>query len=403
MGKLLLLLALSISLDSFCQKDNRIVIGTKDSLHSKILSEDRYYEVYLPPSYNSANTTVKFPVLYLLDGDAHFHSVTGLIQQLAGGVNGNTLFPEMIVIAINNTDRTRDLTPVHYDTGPDGKPAAFLKTSGGGENFVRFLELELIPRIESTYHTAPYRMLVGHSFGGLTAINILLNHAELFNAYIAIDPSMWWANRSLVKQAEKVLPEKNFKGRSLYLAIANTMPVNMQFSKVDNDSSANTEHIRAIKTLIALIEKNRTNGLRFSWQYFNDDDHGSVPLIAEYHGLRFLFDGYRMDQAKATAGVDSLTKHYEMVSEMMGYTILPPENLVNQAGYLFLQAGETDKALSYFALNIKNYPNSSNVYDSMGDALLAKGEKAKAKAEFAKAVEIDPTNDGSRAKLEKLK
>jgi predicted alpha/beta superfamily hydrolase len=403
MRKLILLLALSISLDSFCQKDNRIVIGTKDSLHSEVLNENRFYEVYLPPSYNPANKTVRFPVLYLLDGDAHFHSVSGLIQQLAGGVNGNTLFPEMIVIAINNTDRTRDLTPIHYDTGPDGKPAAFLKTSGGGESFVRFLQFELIPHIESSYPTAPFRMLVGHSFGGLTAINILLNHTELFNAYIAIDPSMWWANRSLLKEAEKIFPAKNFKGRSLYLAIANTMPMNTQFAKVDDDTSATTEHIRAIKSFAALAEKNKNNGLRFSWQYFNDDDHGSVPLIAEYHGLRFLFDGYRMDQAKATAGVDSLTKHFQMVSEMMGYSILPPENLVNQAGYYFLQTGETDKALSYFALNIKNYPASSNVYDSMGDALLAKGEKAKAKAEFAKAIEIDPGNEGSKAKLEKLK
>src|SRR3954468_7117671 len=120
MRNLMFLVALVISLQGFCQKDNRVVIGTKDSLFSKVLNEVRNYEVYLPPSYNAANKTVRFPVLYLLDGNSHFHSVSGLIEQLAGGVNGNTLFPEMIVIAINNTDRTRDLTPIHYDIGPDG-------------------------------------------------------------------------------------------------------------------------------------------------------------------------------------------------------------------------------------------------------------------------------------------
>jgi predicted alpha/beta superfamily hydrolase len=404
MRKLLLISFLFLSVQSFCQaKDNRVTIGTKESLYSKVLDENRDYEVYLPPSYNRSNKNLKFPVLYLLDGDGHFHSVSGLVQQLAGGVNGNTLFPEMIIIAINNTDRTRDLTPVHDAIGPDGKEVPFLKTSGGGENFVKFLQMELIPEVELKYNTAPYRLLVGHSFGGLTAINILLNHTELFNAYIAIDPSMWWAKRALLKQAEEILPKKNFKGHSLYLAIANTMPYKMSFENVDRDSSGTTEHIRAIKALVSLGERNKSNGLRFSWQYFNDDDHGSVPLIAEYYGLRFLFDNYRMNEAKATAGIDSLVAHYQMVSDMMGYTILPPENLVNQIGYLYLQAGETDKAMAHFALNIKNYPNSSNVYDSMGDAYLAKGEKAKAKEEFQRALRVDPLNAGSKEKLEKLK
>ena len=404
MRKILLIAFLLVSIQDFCQiKDDRVTIGKRASIYSKILDENRDYEIYLPPSYSISNKNVKFPVMYLLDGDGHFHSVSGLVQQLAGGVNGNTLFPEMIIIAINNTDRTRDLTPVHDAIGPDGREVPFLKTSGGGENFVKFLEMELIPQIESKYNTAPYRLLVGHSFGGLTAINILLNHTELFNAYIAIDPSMWWAKRALIKQAETILPNKSFKGRSLYLAIANTMPYKMSFENVDRDSSGTTEHIRAIKNFVSLAEKNKNNGLRFSWQYFNDDDHGSVPLIAEYYGLRFLFDNYRMNEAKATAGIDSLVMHYKMVSDMMGYTILPPENLVNQIGYLYLQAGETDKAIAHFALNIKNYPNSSNVYDSMGDAYLAKGEKAKAREEFLQALKIDPMNAGSKEKLEKLK
>src|SRR3982751_5152037 len=252
MRKILFVPIFILSIQSFCQtKDDRVTIGTRGSIFSKILQENRDYEIYLPPSYNSLDKNLRFPVMYLLDGDGHFHSVCGLVQQLAGGVNGNTIFPEMIIIAINNTDRTRDLTPVHDAIGPDGKEVAFLKTSGGGENFVKFLEMELIPQVELKYHTAPYRLLVGHSFGGLTAINILLNHTELFNSYIAIDPSMWWAKRALIKQAETILPTKNFKGHSLYLAIANTMPYKMSFENVDKDSSGTTEHIRSIKTFVS--------------------------------------------------------------------------------------------------------------------------------------------------------
>lgn len=378
-----------------------LVIGTKDSLYSVVLKEKRTFWVYLPPSYKAADSSLRFPVLYLLDGEAHFHSVTGLVHQLAGGVNGNTLFPEFIVVGIPNTDRTRDLTPVADPFGPDGKPVAFLKTSGGGEAFAAFLEKELIPYVEKTRYTAPHRLLVGHSFGGLTVLNMLVNHTALFTSYIAIDPSMWWAKSAVLKATEKGLAQKRFDGKSLYLAIANTLPAGMPLNLVDKDTTGATEHIRSIRKLAALLDKAKGNGLRSAWRYFADDDHSSVPLIAEYYGLRFLFDGYRMKEATATAGIDSIRLHYKAVSAMMGYTVLPPEGLVNQLGYLYLQAGEVDKALAHFELNADNYPRSANVYDSLGDAWLAKGDKGKARANFEKAVKLDASL-GSGQKLDKL-
>lgn len=392
-----------LGLDVHAQgKDGKVVIGTIDSLYSATLKENRNYWVYLPPSYSERNRNARFPVLYLLDGDAHFHSVTGLIQQLAGGVNGNTLFPEMIVVAIPNTDRTRDLTPTPAVKGPDGKEMAFLKTSGGGEHFAGFLQKELIPHIDSMFLTAPYRMLVGHSFGGLTVMNMLVHHTELFNSYIAIDPSMWWDNGRLLKETGEALARKKFTGKSLYLGVANTLPAGMRIADVDKDSSNETAHIRSIRKLASMLQNNHA-GLRFASQYFNEDDHGSVPLITEYYGLRFLFDGYRMTESKATAGIDSLTEHYKKISVMMGYTILPPEGLVNQIGYLYLEAAEFDKALAHFALNVKNYPESPNVYDSMGDAYLARGDKAKAREQFLKALEKDPANPGTKEKLDGIK
>ena len=86
-----------------------VTIGTKDTIWSPTLKETRPYLVYTPPSYTDTTYTPKrYPVLYLLDGDAHFHSVTGLIQILGTGVNATFVVPEMIVVAIPNTDRTRD-------------------------------------------------------------------------------------------------------------------------------------------------------------------------------------------------------------------------------------------------------------------------------------------------------
>ena len=97
------------------ERSNDIVIGKIDSLYSKILDEPRNIWVYLPQSAsNSIYTPSKYPVVYLLDGDAHFHSVSGMIRQLST-VNGNTKVPEMIIVGIPNTNRSRDLTPTRVD------------------------------------------------------------------------------------------------------------------------------------------------------------------------------------------------------------------------------------------------------------------------------------------------
>src|SRR6185503_6006540 len=76
-----------------------VTIGTTDSLYSATLKENRKFLVYTPPSYSDTTYSPRrYPVLYLLDGDAHFHSVTGLLQILGTGVNATYVVPEMIVV-----------------------------------------------------------------------------------------------------------------------------------------------------------------------------------------------------------------------------------------------------------------------------------------------------------------
>jgi len=104
------LLVIIISLSSHAQIDNKIVIGKVDSVYSTILKEPRKVWVYTPNmKAGMQNPSQRYPVVYLLDGDGHFESVVGMIQQLSQ-VNGNTIVPEMIIVGIPNTDRTRDLS-----------------------------------------------------------------------------------------------------------------------------------------------------------------------------------------------------------------------------------------------------------------------------------------------------
>lgn len=406
-NKLFVFLLVTSSFFASAQSENKIVLGTIDSLHSKILGEQRKVWIYVPNTGpDGIYSKQHYPVVYLLDGDAHFYSVVGMIQQLSQ-VNGNTICPEMIVVGIPNTDRTRDLTPTHIASDLPMMDSASSVTSGGGEKFISFIEKELIPHIDSLYPTEPYRLLVGHSFGGLTVINTFVHHSNLFNAYVAIDPSMWWDNYRLLNESKIALATKDFKGTSLFLGIANTMPDGMDTLKARKDTTLDTKHIRSILELNSYLGANKQNTLRNKSKYYNEDNHGSVPLIAEYDALHFIFDYYPMKLTRPEymsmdkAVISKIEKHYEYVSKQLGYEVKLPESMVNSMGYQKLGAKSYDMAEYLFKLNISNYPESANTYDSLGDLYTAKGDKGKAINNYKKSLSIKEMPE-TKEKLEKL-
>ena len=370
-----------------------VIIGHMDSLHSAILDETRHIWVHLPeeatgPLFSKST----YPVLYLLDGSGHFHAVTGMLDNL--GDNG--IVPRMVVVAIHNTDRTRDLTPTHVDEMYGD--SSFVRTSGGGDQFLEFMEKELIPYVEERYPVTGYRTFVGHSFGGLTTVYALHSRPELFNNYVAIDPSLWWDDWLLVKQAKEVLESNSLDGRALYLGVANTMEEGMDIDRVMEDTARSSDHIRSILSFIEILEKSRDAELEFGWKYYADDDHGSVPLITEYDAFRFLFPWYRLKGLNAFFMEDApddpdellqvLEDHYEKVSEHFGYKVPPSEPDVNSLGYNFMAVNKPAMARAMFELNIRNFPESANVYDSMGDFHLDQGDTLQAIEQFKKALEL---------------
>ncbi|NMH86285.1 alpha/beta hydrolase-fold protein [Flavivirga algicola] len=384
--------------------ENKIVIGSIDSLQSNVLNEQRKIWVHVPNTLKGSKE--KYPVIYLLDGDAHFVSVTGMLRQMSS-INGTTKVPKMIVVAIPNTDRMRDLTPTHVENGK--RP----NTSGGGIKFMDFLENELIPYINNKYPVNQYRTLIGHSLGGLTAINILLKRPHLFNNFIAIDPSLWWDNRRVLNEATNTLSSKSFENKSLFIGIANTiMNTEHSINTVEGDTGERTNHIRAILKFCKAIVPESKNKLNFDYKYYDKDTHGSVPLITEYDAFHFLFSWYNIGEKfniiidKKTSTKKALkiiNEHYKTISEKFGYTVPPSEDLVNQLGYGFMNQEKNDKALAFFKLNVENFPNSSNVYDSLGDYYVAQNENKKAIDAYTKAMETNGGNDYSQEKLDRLK
>jgi uncharacterized protein len=375
----------AILLFSFCakaQENNPFTIGFEKSSPSKILGEQRKVWVHIPNSNGGNENTGKgrYPVIYLLDGDANFNNIVSTTEFMSSA----GLCPPMIVVGVLHPARITDLT-----FGTDKETPGVV---GRGEKFMLYVEKELMPYIESNYPTASYKIFIGHSVGGLTVVNTLIHHPHLFNAYVSLDGALWWNNQQIVKEAKIALANTNYKGKTLFMALANRMEKGMDTITVQKDTTEGTELIRSNLVFIAAIFKTKINQLRFKHVFYENDDHSSVRLIGEYDALRFIFDYYKLKIYNSELDnpdfkLDSLlVTHYNKVSEQIGYLIKPDESQVNNLAYRMLYQKQFIKAEALFKLNITNYPETANCYDGLGDLYLAKGDKAKAIENFKKTL-----------------
>ena len=152
---------------------------------SKVLAETRVVNVYVPPGYDGKAQT-RYPVLYMLDGGENedFPHLVGTLDGLirAGGI------PPMLLVGIENTERRRDMTgPTTVESDRQIAPLV-----GGSATFRQFLAEELLPQIHAFYNVNDEAAIIGESLAGLFVIETLFVQNDLFDTYIAIDPSLWW-------------------------------------------------------------------------------------------------------------------------------------------------------------------------------------------------------------------
>lgn len=370
-------------LSAHAQSNQAITIGKKETIQSVILGEQRKLWIYTPSNTATVvSPEKKYPVLYLLDGEAHFYSTVGLVQQLSQA-NGNGVLPEMIIVGIENTRRLRDLIPTSLAKNDMQK----------ADPFVRFLSEELMPYVDQHYPTAPYKLLIGHSLGGLLGVHVLTQFPQLFNAIIAIDPSMWYGQQKFLDNVVSSFPQLTLSGRKLFIGAANTLPKGITLTQVAKDKSKETEHLRSILRLNDFLKKN-TNGLQYAYQYYPNDRHNTVPLISIYDGLRYIFDYYIFDAGEKDFAdstiliAQRIQSHYQNISQQLGYQERPPEAFIQYMGYDALSKKHFEKAGAFFAMNVENFPLSSSAWDAYGDYWSTRKDTLKAIEFYKKALQL---------------
>jgi predicted alpha/beta superfamily hydrolase len=322
---------------------------------SDILDEDRKISIYLPDDYTYSKA--KYPVLYLLDGGTHLQHASGAADYLSS----RGIVPDIIVVAIHNIDRSRDFSPIHVETIP---------TSGGAEKFLGFLSEELVPYMDKSYRTAGFNILLGHSFGGTFIAYSLLAEPDLFDGFLAVSPYLMYADNHAVSQtSEKLKPFRDTK--FFYMTVGDEEP-----------------YFETLETYSSVLQEKAGARMEFKYVKMPEEDHGTTPYLTVFSGLKFIFSGWRLPPELMQSDLETIDAHYRKVSETYGVKIATPELVINALGYRYLQAGDADRAITVFTQNVKRYPGSANVYDSLGEALENKGETEKAAKNYAKAVEL---------------
>jgi predicted alpha/beta superfamily hydrolase len=259
----LLLLLTGISRQS--QAQDAIPAHDSIKISSVLLAEVRTINVWTPPGY--AQSTVAYPVMYMPDGGIkedfpHIaNTMSDLIQK--GSI------PPMILVGIENTQRRRDLTGP-TDVKKDKKIAPVV---GGSEKFRAFISEELFPEINKRYRTTDEKGIIGESAAGLFIVETFFLKPEMFDYYIAMDPSLWWNNHELVRHAKD------------YLAKMPTTEKRFWFA--GSDEKGISKHT---KELAAILESEKQAQIIWKYSPEPNEQHSTIYRATKEKALIWIFN-----------------------------------------------------------------------------------------------------------------
>jgi predicted alpha/beta superfamily hydrolase len=285
-------------------------IGRTFQIQSRALGEQRTIDVSLPAGY-SADTSQRYPVLVVLDGEFE-HAIAASIARFYASTGQ---VPALIVVGVRNTDRQRDMTTpaaAGFDLPPE------VQHAGGAARFLEFLGDELVPLIDRQYRTVPMRVITGHSLGGLVALYSLGQRPALFTGYILMEPSAWWNRGVELRQARAVLGQP--AGRH-----ARVMAVNMEPLELDTSAWGGTK---------PMIREIAVKG----------ETHSSMAVTGMAAALRTMFGDFKPAQWQPGKRPIAMLDTYDSLSARVGYAVPIPADAYSLVTRMSLDSRHFDDA-----------------------------------------------------------
>lgn len=262
----LFLMTLTVLAEEALPKPEPVVTAHAYKLKSQVLDQTRVLNVYLPPGYEDSQE--RFPVLVLLDGGVRedFIHVMGLASLAA---DYRKIRP-FILVGIENVDRYHDFLPKTEVP----QELEWWPTAGGSDDFRVFLKDELVPFIKKQFRTSEELVLMGESAAGRMVVDTFLNNTDLFHAYIAVSPSLWWNQLTLPKSAPESLKQCPYpSNRRLFLTIADE----------------GGEMQEGMDLLVKALKEHAPTDLTWFYQPMPEENHATIFHPAALKAVRTIF------------------------------------------------------------------------------------------------------------------
>ncbi|CAM1344320.1 alpha/beta hydrolase [Tenacibaculum amylolyticum] len=364
------------------------IIGENHTLHSNILEEDRLITIYVPEDYQ--NTTMVYPVLYILDGQRYF--LNGVLYQNTLGWQEKT--PNFIVVGIHTNNRTR--RKLFFEKAP---------------SFIQFLSQELIPYIEKNYRTSSKRMFFGWEMAGGLAIELLAQPKSIFSAYFISSPTH--INDTRLHILKQKLNTKSLN-EFLYITL----------------SPSETWAQKSVDNLVNILEEQISQKANWHYTSLTDENHHSTPTPTIHKGLNTYYKDYpylrfkTLKEFEDFGGIDALkthykkrgqkysvasdihksTKHFLLLQAMKEdnfntfdffmnsfgdyYKSKTRDLWFNRYAQFYIKHNNPNKAIEILNVGLIKFPSSLVILSSLGDAFLKTKNKIKAKEYYTKAVAL---------------
>ena len=211
------------------------VLGEIVDIQSKTLDEKQSLNIYLPEGYNKSDT-IKYPVIYLLDGSADegFIHIVGLVQ--FNNFEWINQIPKSIVV--------------------------------------------LQPFIDTKFKTTKDRTIIGQSLVGLLGTEILLKRPMLFNKYIIVSPSLWWDNGSLLNQNSGVFTDSFNQSTEIYIGVGK-----------EGLAPTKMPHVMEVEAnvLADKLSQTKSKNVKVYFDYLPQENHATIMHQAVSNSFRLLY------------------------------------------------------------------------------------------------------------------
>ncbi|MWV29391.1 alpha/beta hydrolase [Aurantiacibacter rhizosphaerae] len=208
--------ALSLAVSAGAQEAaTPITIGQSHILAMAGDDGARAINVFLPQGYENGEDD--YPVLYLLDG-----GINQDFLHISGTAALNALWGRSqpaIIVGITSRDRRAEL----IGSAGNAQEREAFPTAGNAAAFRTFVRDKVKPLIEAEYRTNGTDVILGESLAGLFIVETWLTEPDLFDAYGAVNPSLWWGDQALARSARDGLGEGHSAAR-LLLSFSNEGP-----------------------------------------------------------------------------------------------------------------------------------------------------------------------------------